>query len=66
MYLTYLYIQVPHVRNLYLLSMCPLTLDISTDIIDVARLGRKIDTEGHQKRPLMISRFSNMERLRVI
>ena len=30
-------------------------LDIGTDIIDVARLGRKRDTEGPQKRPLMIS-----------
>ena len=41
-------------------------LDIGTDIIDVARLGRKRDTEGPQKRPLMISLGSNMERLRVM
>ena len=41
-------------------------LDIGTDIIDVAPLGRKRDTEGPQKRPLMISLCSNMERLRVM
>ena len=41
-------------------------LDIGTDIIDVAHLGRKRDTEGPQKRPLMISLGSNMERLRVM
>ena len=41
-------------------------LDIGTDIIDVARLGRKRDTEGPQKRPLMISLGSNMERPRVM
>ena len=37
-------------------------LDIDTDIIDVARLGRKRDTEG----PQMVSPGSNMERLRVM
>ena len=29
-------------------------LGIGTDIIDVVRLGRKRDTEGPQKRPLMV------------
>ena len=41
-------------------------LDIGTYIIDVARLGRKRDTEGPQKRPLIISLGSNTERLRVM
>ena len=42
-------------------------LDIGTDIIDVAHLGRKRDThtEGPQKQPL-ISLGNNMERLRVM
>ena len=41
-------------------------LNFSTDIINVARLGRKRDTEGPQKRSLMVSLGSNMERLQVM